>query len=142
MWEPGILGGNDGATLYRENCSSCHGADGLGLPPAHPPLAAHAPRLLSVPGGRAYLLRVPLFGLAGDIDVKGRSYSGVMSPFDFRRDAELALILNYVLMAWGNDRLLPVGTKPVTAAEVANERKRDLSAEAVRATRPSLSPDR
>lgn len=142
MWAPGTLGGKEGATLYRENCSSCHGVDGLGWPPAHPPLAGHAPRLLAAPGGRAYLLRVPLFGLAGDIDVKGRPYSGIMSSFDFRTDAELAGILNYVLTSWGNDRLLPEGTEAVTAAEVANERRRDLSAESVRVARPSLSPDR
>jgi mono/diheme cytochrome c family protein len=138
-WEPGTLAVDEGATLYQQNCSSCHGVDGGGWPPSHPPLAGHAPRLLAAPGGRSYLLRVPLFGLTGDIEVKGRRYAGVMSGFDFRKDEELAEILNYVLTAWGNDRLLPAGHRPVTAAEVATERKRDLSAEEVRSSRPSLA---
>ncbi len=129
-----------GARLYQQNCSTCHGLDGRGLASATPPLAGHAPRLLSAPGGRSYLPRVLLFGIVGEIQVEGRRYSTVMAPFDFRDDAELAAILNHVLTAWGNDRLLPRGHQAFTAGEVAQERAKDLSPEAVRAGRPAFVP--
>jgi hypothetical protein len=96
--------------------------------------------LLAAPGGRAYLVRVPLFGLAGEIRAGGHTYAGIMTPFDFRRDDELAAILNYALTAWGNDRLLPSGHRPVGPAEVARERGRPLSPESVRDSRPPLPP--
>lgn len=137
-----MLAVDQGVILYQQNCSSCHGVDGRGSTATHPPLKGHAPRLLRAPGGRAHLLRVLLFGLTGEIDVNGRHYTGVMSSFDFRRDGEIAEILNFVLTAWGNDRLLPAGHRPVTAVEVASERKRGFSAEAVRAARPSLGSAR
>ena len=53
--------------------------------------------LAASPGGRAYLVRVPLGGVAGAIDVEGIRYDGIMSSFSFRSDAELAAILNHVI---------------------------------------------
>jgi hypothetical protein len=98
------------------------------------------PSLLGSSAGRAYLLRVPLFGLTGPIAVDGERYAGVMAPFDFRSDAELAAILNHTLTAWGNERLLPPGHLPVTAEEIGAARDDRLAGAQVRDLRPpSLS---
>ena len=127
-----------GATLYRRDCSTCHGLDGRGRHAACPPLAGHAPALVSVPGGREYLVRVPLFGVAGAIEVAGMRYDGTMTSLDFRRDAELAAILNHVLTAWGNDRLLPPLHRPMGEGEIAAARREQRSAAQVRSLRPAV----
>lgn len=36
---PGVAMAESGRALYEKNCSSCHGADGSGNPPAVPSLA-------------------------------------------------------------------------------------------------------
>jgi len=113
----------EGARLYDQNCSTCHGLDGRGAPPAYPPLAGRVPALLREPRGRTYLVSVPVSGLAGPIADGDDHYDGVMAPFSFRSDAELAAILNHACAAWGNDALLPPGHRSITAGEVALARK-------------------
>ena len=130
--------GSLGASLYLRDCSSCHGLDGKGRAGAFPPLAGHAAALAAAPGGRAYLVRVPLGGVAGVIDVEGNRYDGVMSSFAFRSDAELAAILDHVLTAWGNDSLLPLLHRPILEGEVAAARREDLGGTQVRALRPRV----
>jgi len=66
------------AEAYQLHCSGCHRPDGSGDVRVVPSLRELAP-LLDVPGGRAYLVRVP--GVA-------------QAPLD---SAELAPLLNYVL---------------------------------------------
>ena len=127
-----------GAALYRRDCANCHGLDGGGRHPACPPLAGHAPALVGVPGGREYLVRVPLFGVTGAMEVEGRRYEGTMTPFDFRRDAELAAILNHVLTSWGNDRLLPPLHRPIGEGEIAAARREQRSGSQVLSLRPTL----
>ena len=126
----------DGARLYQENCSTCHGLDGAGSPRVYPPLAGHVPSLVAAYGGREYLVRVPLSGLSGPIVIDSDRYDGIMAPFGFRSDAELAAILNYIATAWGNDRLLPPSHVAFTSAEVASGRGEGRSGADVRGMRP------
>ena len=133
---PAPTPGVSGARVYAESCSVCHGADGEGTADAVPPLARHLPRLAQDPDGRAYLVRVLLWGVVGPVEVEGQAYDGVMAPFDHRSDAELAAVLNHVLTAWGNDRRLAAGHRPVTAAEVAVARREPLSGRQMRERRP------
>lgn len=44
----------DGATIYTNNCASCHQANGQGIPGAFPPVAGHAAELIESQG-RDYL---------------------------------------------------------------------------------------
>ncbi|MCS7194728.1 MAG: cytochrome c [Meiothermus sp.] len=119
-----------GAQLYQQNCAFCHGEAGQGRVGAYPPLAQHAPELLKSAEGRAHLLRVMLYGMQGPVRVRGQTYDGVMPAFPQLSDEQIASVLNHILVAWGNDRLLPQDHRPFTAAEVA----------ALRASGTRLSP--
>lgn len=90
-------------------------------------MAGHSVELASAPGGRSVLIQTVLFGLQGEILVKGQRYSGVMPGYAQLRDEEIASLLNFVLGAWGNDQLLGGGHRPITPAEVASERSRRLT---------------
>ncbi|MCL4822402.1 MAG: c-type cytochrome [Vicinamibacteria bacterium] len=125
-----------GQRVFAQSCSACHGQEGEGTPAAVPPLAGHLPRLAQEPEGRDYLVRVLLWGVVGPVEVGGQAYDGVMAPFDHRSDAELAAVLNYVLTAWGNDRRLPPGHRPLNAAEIAAARREPLTGKQMRERRP------
>jgi mono/diheme cytochrome c family protein len=111
-----------GPQLYQQNCAFCHGDNGQGRPGAFPPLAAHATELAKTPEGRAHLINVMLFGMQGPVRVRGSTYNGVMPAFGQLSDEQIASILNYILNAWGNDKLLPRDHRPITAAEVRSAR--------------------
>ncbi|GIW24300.1 cytochrome c [Meiothermus sp.] len=114
----GLALAQNGPQLYQQNCAFCHGENGQGRPGAFPPLAAHAPELIKTPEGRAHLINAVLFGMQGPVRVKGSTYNGVMPAFAQLSDEQVAAVLNYVLSAWGNDKLLPRDHRPVTVAEV------------------------
>ncbi|MEO6031812.1 MAG: c-type cytochrome [Burkholderiaceae bacterium] len=87
----------DGATVYAQNCASCHGAEGRGQAGYFPPLASNPD--LAV-GGELPLL-VVLNGLSGSIKVNGQTYDGSMPPFNHLSDTEIAAVVNHVRTAWG-----------------------------------------
>ncbi|RDI95492.1 cytochrome c [Meiothermus sp. QL-1] len=126
----GVALAQGGAQLYQQNCAFCHGDSGQGRVGAYPPLAQHLPELIRTPEGRAHLIYVMLYGMQGPVRVRGVNYNGVMPAFPQLSDEQVAQVLNYVLTAWGNDRLLPQGHRPITAQEVAN----------LRSTTPRLTP--
>ncbi|HSI62105.1 MAG TPA: PQQ-dependent sugar dehydrogenase [Candidatus Saccharimonadia bacterium] len=87
----------DGARLYMQHCSICHGAEGQGIPNVFPPLAK-ADFLVKQ---REKALRAPLEGLVGKIEVNGHTYEGAMPPV-LLEDAEIAAIFGHVYSSWGN----------------------------------------
>ncbi len=92
---------------YTLECRGCHLGDGRGAPGAVPSLHELA-RFLAVPGGRAYLIRVP-----------GVAQSGL-------DDARLAAVLNWVVLAFSPPD--PAETfVPFSADEVARHRHPPLS---------------
>lgn len=117
----------DGATVFRQNCATCHGANGEGQPGYFPPLAGN-PDLFKE---RIFPLLVVLNGIAGPITIEGRSYDGSMPAFDHLSDAEIAAVVNYIRGAWGNQPR----AEPVTPDLVAQQRKHPLSPSEVRARR-------
>src|SRR5690606_9495874 len=95
-----------GAALFTATCQPCHGEDGGGIPAVAPPLAGSE----WVTGDKDRLMALVLFGLTGPVDVGGHTYttpevSGEMPGIAHNPtidDAELAGLLSYIRMAWGN----------------------------------------
>lgn len=81
-----------GAKAYRENCASCHLPGGEGIPDFSPPLLETA-----TVSDKSKLIEVALFGMAGEIEVKGKKYNDIMPGFAVGlSDQELRDIVNYV----------------------------------------------
>jgi mono/diheme cytochrome c family protein len=87
----------DGAALYAANCVACHQADAQGTPGIAPPLAGMLAKHAETPGGREYVVRVPLTGMVGGITVNGVRYNSNMPSFAALSDAQVAAILGHVL---------------------------------------------
>jgi mono/diheme cytochrome c family protein len=105
----GLLGGagaagaqTDGATLFQQNCSACHQAEGQGVKGAFPALAGDA----FVQGDKGAIASLLLHGRGGM-----PNFSADLS------DAEIAAILSYVRSSWGNH------APPIDVATVAGARR-------------------
>ena len=133
------LAGADGAAVYQR-CSVCHQSTGRGIPGVFPPLAGHAPELVSA--SRTYPVQVVLFGLEGKIEIAGKNYNGKMLAHgDTLKDDEIAAVLNYILASWGNGKMLPKGHKKYTAAEVKAQRAKKLTPGKVYEARQKLKTE-
>lgn len=131
------LAKTDGAEVYKR-CAGCHKSTGLGIAGYAPPLAGHMPNIEKAPGGRAYLVQVLLYGLKGEIRVKGQRFDATMPAFADLTDADAAAVLNRILANWGNDKLLPKNHKAIAPEEVEAQRKIKLTAEQVNKAREKL----
>lgn len=106
-----------GKTVYAQVCVACHQPNGMGLPPAFPPLAGSD----WVAGSEERLIRIVLHGLQGPVKVNGVDFNGVMpatgpgSGFNLSPE-KLAAVLTYVRQEWGNS------APPISAAKVAEVR--------------------
>lgn len=94
-------------TLYMLQCRGCHGPDGGGTPGVVPALAGQVARFVTVPGGRAYLVRVP-----------GSAQSSLS-------DTELAQVLNWIVRRFGPAEAVR-GFEPYTREEVKGVRRPPL----------------
>ncbi len=126
----------DGATLYAQ-CAGCHQVNGQGLPGSFPPLAGHMAEILSKQGGREYLIRVLLWGLQGQIEVKGVKYNNVMPAYNGLKDEDIAALLNHIATAWGDDKKVK-DFKPFTPQEVKALRDKKLTPRQVLEERKKL----
>lgn len=125
-----------GEGVYTTNCDSCHQADGQGVPGAFPPLAGHAVDLFAA--DRAYLPKVLLYGLTGEISVGGNSYNGQMPAWSQLSDEEIAGTLNYIIGAWDEDAAPAEDFESYTPEEISPLRDEPLTTEDVYALRQSL----
>ena len=106
-----------GQSKYEQTCGLCHGVDGAGKPGQAPPLAGS--EWVNAEGVNR-LVRIPVLGLQGPIEVKGQQYvfaTGMtpLAPNSMRSaftDEDLAAVLSYIRQAWGNK------AAPVTEAQV------------------------
>jgi mono/diheme cytochrome c family protein len=88
-----------GKAVYGTYCGLCHGSDGLGKPAQAPPLAGSE----WVAKDITSLVRIPLAGLNGPIQVKGRDWNLSMAPMGATlSDADLAAVLTCIRESWGN----------------------------------------
>ena len=104
----------DGETLYRRHCATCHQSDGAGFAMV-PALAGNAVAL----GNRGVAIELVLLGRGG------------MPGFaDILDDAELAVVLTHVRSSWGNHG------SPVTSSAVAGIRAERVGPEPVEVDLP------
>ena len=92
---------------YQLNCQGCHRADGRETPGLVPALAGSVARYVSVPRGRAYLIRLP--------NVASTQLS----------DTETAELLNWLVQRFDVAEL-PPDFAPYTAEEVGRSRRDPL----------------
>jgi mono/diheme cytochrome c family protein len=132
-------GADAGARVYATNCAACHQAGGTGMADAFPPLAGHFPDLVKSADGRAYVKKVLLFGLEGQVSVNGKNYAGAMPSWLALSDNDIAAVLNYVSTAWDNGKSLPADFKPFSADEIKALRTPELTSAAVYALRSDVT---
>src|SRR5690606_37128978 len=90
-----------GATIYKEFCASCHGADGKGITIGGG--AAAAPALANnhnVSGNQDKLIKILLHGLTGPID--GKTYTNTRPPLGSNDDEYITSVLSYIRNDLGN----------------------------------------
>ena len=90
---------DSGAKLYDRHCKSCHGANGLGVPPMYPPLANNQAITMAF---SVNPIRMVLFG-GFPPSTRGNPRPFGMPPFVLvLNDADTALVLTHIRQSWGN----------------------------------------
>ena len=80
----------NGYKIFKEYCSTCHGADGKGVHQLAPSLVG-SPRVL---GNEEITIKTLLHGLTGPVD--GADYNGPMAPIAQYSDEDIANIASYI----------------------------------------------
>lgn len=94
-----VASASDGAKVFETNCSSCHGANGQGMPGVFPPLAKNP----TVTGNPTKVIHIVKYGLNGAINVEGHPFNGQMPPWGTTlSNGDIAAVLTYVRSSWGN----------------------------------------
>ena len=107
-----------GKTVYENVCGLCHGTDGMGKPGQAPPFVNSEWAL----GNPNRMIRIPLAGLTGPIQVAGQQYNLAMPAMGAALpDDDLAAVLTYIRQSWGNkaSAITPEQVKAVRA-EIGN----------------------
>jgi len=107
-----------GKAVYENVCGLCHGNDGAGKPGQAPPFLGSEWAL----GSPNRLIRIPLAGLAGPVQVAGKEWNLAMPAMGAALpDDDLAAVLTYIRQSWGNkaSAIVPEQVKAVRA-EVGN----------------------
>ncbi len=93
-------GGNaQGKMVFDKICALCHGPEGEGKPGQAPPLAGSE----WAQGSANRMIRIPLVGLNGPIQVKGQQYNLSMAAMGAAlSDDDLAAVLSYIRTSFGN----------------------------------------
>lgn len=93
-------------------CTTCHGPEGKGTPPAFPPLAGSKKEMGDCKTHAGYVVH----GLSGEITVQGTVYNGNMPAQGNLTDDEIAAVITFERQSWGND------SGPCLPADVAAAR--------------------
>jgi len=111
-----VTGGIDlarGKKTFENICALCHGVSGEGKPGQAPPLAGSE----WAQGSLNQMIRIPLVGLTGPIQVNGQDYNLSMTAMGAAlSDDDLASVLSYIRQSFGNK------ASPVSAEQVARLR--------------------
>jgi mono/diheme cytochrome c family protein len=88
-----------GAKIYDDQCKSCHGANGQGVPPAYAPLANNQATNMAF---AANPIRMVLFG-GFPPATRGNPRPFGMPPFAYTlSDQDVANVVTYIRQSWGN----------------------------------------
>jgi mono/diheme cytochrome c family protein len=89
-----------GMANYMTLCAPCHQASGLGNPGQAPPLVGSE----WVVGSPERVIRIPIQGLTGPIQVNGQEWNATMPPMvaSTVSDEDFAALLTYIRRTWGN----------------------------------------
>ncbi|MCB0685329.1 MAG: PQQ-dependent sugar dehydrogenase [Saprospiraceae bacterium] len=109
-----------GEKLYVTYCGVCHVADGKGDGTRYPPLNNSE----YVNGDPHWLINLLLKGREGQITVNGQAFEGVMPPFDYLENEQIAQILTYIRQSFGNE------SPSIQSVEVERIRRRNKRMEA------------
>jgi mono/diheme cytochrome c family protein len=87
-----------GQSVYA-TCTTCHQANGMGVPGAFPPLAGSE----IVTGKPEIPVAIVLHGMMGPVKVNGTEYNGMMTPWGGAfNDVQVAAVTTYIRSQWGN----------------------------------------
>lgn len=86
-----------GKDIYTTQCITCHLEQGEGIEGVYPPVAKSDYLMAD----KKRSITQVLYGLTGEIKVKGVTYDGVMTGFDLT-DQEVSDVLNYIRNSFGN----------------------------------------
>lgn len=103
-----------GRPLFEQTCAPCHNSDGSGKPGQAPPFV-HSEWVVGSPDR---MIRIPLVGLTGPIQVNGQEYNLSMPAMGAGlKDDELAAVLTYIRHSWGSkdSKITPEQVKAVRA---------------------------
>jgi mono/diheme cytochrome c family protein len=131
----------DGAAVFTQNCLMCHQSGAVGLAGQFPRLAGRIDAISANARGRAYLIDVLTYGMAGKITVDDQSIIGLMPPFAQLSNDDVAGVLSYVQSLGETPGVAASGKSPAafTAEEVRAGRSNAAKTAAdVRAERQSL----
>lgn len=107
-----------GEKFFSQLCVTCHQATGEGEAGKYPPLS----RSEWVAGDKASvarLSRILLYGLSGEVTVRGNTFNGNMPAWGGQyKDHQIAAVLTYIRSNWDN-KAGPIFPKDVTAARTA-----------------------
>ena len=99
-----------GASVYKQNCSSCHGANGEGVPGTFPPLAGND----TVTGDPQKVIGILLNGLNGKIHVGSADYNGMMPAWKGNlTNQQIADVITYIRGGLGTNKAAAVDVKAV-----------------------------
>ncbi len=90
-----------GRAVYDNICGLCHNPDGKGRPGQAPPFVGSEWAL----GNPGHMIRIPLWGLSGPVQVAGQDYSTLPTMPAMGAalsDDDLAAVLTYIRQSWGN----------------------------------------
>jgi mono/diheme cytochrome c family protein len=105
-----------GAKLFADNCATCHGAEGKGVPGAFPSLAGDP--VVNAADPREHITTV-LHGLQSK-EIGGQTYAAEMPSFAAQlSDQQIADIIDHERTSWGNSGSL------ITSADVVAVRNNE-----------------
>ncbi|HUY11079.1 MAG TPA: cytochrome b N-terminal domain-containing protein [Candidatus Dormibacteraeota bacterium] len=101
-----------GAPVFASSCAGCHGATGLGMPGAIPPLAGNP----YVTGDANAVIGTVLTGLHSKIVVEGVSYNGQMPAWKGAlSNKDIAAVISYIRGGLGKNTASAVSVAQVAA---------------------------
>ena len=104
----------NGKLVYNKYCLACHQSNGSGVPGMYPSLI----KTDWVQGDKSRLINILLKGLKGEMEVNGQVYKSVMPSQDYLNDEQIADVLTYIRVSFGN------AADAVSAGEVSAARNR------------------